>query len=72
MTLRVSPPAHPETISRGVGESGVAGRMQLRGRLRKNKDHKQLPALKFKMEISASYAAMFSVVNVSGAGGDML
>ena len=25
--------------------------------------------MKFKMEISASYAAMFPVVNVSGAGG---
>eukprot|EP00959_Pyramimonas_sp_CCMP1952_P177793 3715997-Pyramimonas_sp.AAC.1 len=25
-TLRVSPPAHPETISRAAGESGAAGR----------------------------------------------
>ena len=40
LTLRVSPPAHPETISRGAGESGAAGCMQLRSRLRKNKDRK--------------------------------
>ena len=40
LTLGVSPPAHPETISRGVGEPGTAGSMQLRGRLQKNKDRK--------------------------------
>eukprot|EP00959_Pyramimonas_sp_CCMP1952_P343633 7198149-Pyramimonas_sp.AAC.1 len=66
---RVSPPAHPETISRGVGESGTTGSMQLRGCLQKNTEHKKRDAWKFKMEISARYDVVVFVVNVSSAGG---